>query len=392
MSNTKTDEIIKQIDKGYNLPVLSPIALKLIETISQNNTSLIDVASIIQEDPSLTVRLLKLANSPFYRISSPVTTINDALMRIGLNQLKLMALSISIRETFPLSNYGPMDYEQFWKISLYQALLAKGLAQSLGNCNSDEAFVAGLISEIGLLILFDIFIKDKDMDAQIQFYPLEELLDFEEKRYGINHRMIGEAALRFWRLPDSIIACQRSYKETDLNNLSPLAYVCEIARRCAGFICYKELNWRNLYLESEGRYKIRHEILNDIMVEVFNIVETIAESLKIKINRQNDIGILVEKAKESLTDINRLLTSSTEKILPSFQSLKATSCDPIVSNTLQAIAHEIRNPLTILGGFARRLGKILTPTSKEWRYVQQIIEETERLESVLDAMITKRFQ
>ncbi len=131
MSNIKTDEIIKQIDKGYNLPVLSPIALKLIETISQNNTFLIDVASIIQEDRSLTFRLLKLTNSPFYRISSPVTTINDALMRIGLNQLKLIALSIiSIRETFPLSNYGPTDYEQFWKIPLYQALLAKGLAQS----------------------------------------------------------------------------------------------------------------------------------------------------------------------------------------------------------------------------------------------------------------------
>ncbi len=181
------------------------------------------------------------------------------------------------------------------------------------------------------------------MDAQIQFHPLEELLDFEEKRYGINHRIIGEAALRFWRLPDSIIVCQRSYKETYLNNLSPLAYVCEIARRCAGFICYKESNWRNLYIESEGRYKIRHEILNDSIVEVFNIVETFAESLKIKIiNRQNDIGILVEKAKESPTDSNRLLTSSTEKILPPFQSLKATSCDPIVSNTFQAIAHEIR--------------------------------------------------
>ncbi|MCX7913987.1 MAG: HDOD domain-containing protein [Thermodesulfovibrionales bacterium] len=389
MSNKKVDELIKQISKGYNLPLLSPTAIRLIETISQNNTSISDIVAIIEEDPSLTVRLLRFANSPFYRITSPITTINDAILRIGLNQLRLMALSLSIKDTFPLSKYGPMDYEQFWKISLYQALFARRLAQTLGNCNPDEAFVAGLISEIGLLIFFDLFIKDKDMDIQLNLYPFEELLDFEEKRYGVNHRKIGEAALRYWRLPEAIVVCQRFNRNTDVEQLTPLAFICEIARKCADFICFKDMNWNNLYIEFDRKYKIRHEVISDIMAEVFNVVETTAQNLKIKIDRQNDIGVLAEKANSYLANINRLLTRAPEESFPSFESLKANRYHPIVSNTLQAVAHEIRNPLTILGGFARRLETIITPNSKEWDYVQQIIEETKRLESVLASMITK---
>lgn len=381
------NEIIEKITSGYSLPALSTVALKLIETASNEKTSLLDIASIIEEDPSLTVRLLKLANSPFFRISSQVTTIQEAVMRVGYNSLRLMALSISLKDTFPLSKYGPMDYEHFWKTSLYHALLAKGIAQTLNICNPDEAFVAGLISEIGLLILFDLFIKDKDMDVQLNLYPLKDLLNLEEQRYGINHRKIGEAALRFWKLPEVIVECQRFYAN-NMDKMPPLASVCEISRKCAAFICYKGLDWNSLYLEAERKYNIKQDILSEIMVEVFNAVESISENMKIKISRQKDIGFLAEKAKESLNEISRLVEVSPKKPLPSFENLKGTNCEPIVKGTLQAVAHEIRNPLTILGGFARRLEKILVPSTKEWDYVQQIIEESKRLETVLSSMTT----
>lgn len=388
MSGSTENEILQKISSGYSLPALSTVALSLIETASDETTSLLDMAAIIEEDPALTVRLLKLANSPFFRISSQVSTIQEAVMRVGYNNLRLMALSISLRDTFPFSKYGPMDYEQFWKTSLYHALLARGIAQNLRTCNPDEAFVAGLVSEIGLLILFDLLIKDKDMDIQLNLYPLEDLLKLEEQRDGINHRKAGEAALRFWRLPEAIVECQRFYSDSNPGNMPPMASVCEISRQCSAFICYKGLDWGSLYLKAEKEYNLKQEILSEIMVETFNAVQSVAENMKIKISRESDIGFLAGKAKESLSELSRIIEAPTNKSLPSFQSLKGINCEPIVKGTLQAVAHEIRNPLTILGGFARRLEKILVPSSKEWDYVQQIIEESKRLETVLSSMTT----
>ncbi len=380
------NEIIHKISSGYNLPPLSSVALKLMQTASDEKASLYDMSTLIKQDPALAVRLLKLANSPFFRIPSKVSTIEDAVMRIGCNHVRLLALSISIRDTFSFGRHEQMDYEQFWKVSLYQALLARVIAQNLHTCNPDEAFVAGLISEIGILILFDLLIKDKDFTLNL--YPLEDLLMREEQRFGINHKKVGEAALRFWGLPEVIVECQRFYPGSGLEKLSPLGAVCEIARQCSAFMTHKDLEWNNFYDKARIEYNLDQKILSEIMVESFNTVESIAESMKISINRNNDIEFLVGKAYESLRNISCRIESINHKIHPTFNTLRMTASEPAISETLQAVAHEIRNPLTILGGFARRLEKILSPSSKEWSYVQKIIEESQRLESLLISMTT----
>lgn len=370
------------------MPPLSSIALKLIEMASDEKASLHDMSFLIKEDPALTVRLLKLANSPFYRIPSEVSTIEEAVMRIGCNQIRLMALSISIRDTFPLAKHKQMDYEQFWKSSLYQALMARLIAQNLQNCDPDEAFVAGLVSEIGVLIFFDLLIKDKDRDFMINLYPLEDLLKEEEQKYGINHRKIGETALKFWKLPERIVECQRIYPGSPYYSFTPLGCVCEIARQCSEFIIHKELDWDNFYEKAQKEYNLNQETLTEIMVESFKVVELIADGMKISIDRDKDIEFLMGRARESLRLISCRMESINNKNTPSFSTLKTSGSEEIITETLQAVAHEIRNPLTILGGFARRLEKILTPSSKEWSYVQQIIEESTRLETVLSTMTT----
>lgn len=379
-------DIIRKISSGYCLPPLSSVALRLIQMASDEKSSLYEMSLLIKEDPSLTVRLLKLANSPFYRIPTGVSTIEDAVMRVGCNNIRLMAFSISIRDTFPFGKYKQMDYEEFWKASLYQALIARTISQNMQNCEPDEAFVAGLISEIGILIFFDLFIKDKDEDFKINLFPLEDLLNNEQQRYGITHRKIGETALRFWKLPENIVECQKVYPGSPHASFTPLSTVCDISRQCAEFIIRKEIDWSDLYNKIKKEYNLNQETLTKIMVETLETVESIAESLKISINRDSDIEFLIGKAHDSLTKLSCRMEAMNQRTNPAFATLNTTSVEPLVTDTLQAVAHEIRNPLTILGGFARRLEKILNPSSKEWSYVHHIIEESKRLETVLSTM------
>ena len=103
-------DILKRIESGYSLPSLSPVALKLIEMASDERSSVDDLVKIIEKDPPLALRLLKLANSAFFASMQSSTTLKQAVIKIGFQRLRIMALSISLRDTFPMGKVGPFDY------------------------------------------------------------------------------------------------------------------------------------------------------------------------------------------------------------------------------------------------------------------------------------------
>ncbi|MDI6801612.1 MAG: HDOD domain-containing protein [Thermodesulfovibrionales bacterium] len=385
-------DILDKIKSGYSLPSLSPVAMRLVEIASDDKASVCDIAGMIEMDPALTVRLLRVANSAFFRTIEPITTVEQAVMRIGLNHLRVMALSLSLRDTFPMGKVGPMDYEKFWRSSLYQALLAKALAQHLHTCKPEEAFVAGLVLEIGLLIFFDLFIRGKDIEIILDLHSLDQLLSREKELFGVNHREIGEAALKHWQFPEEIIACQRFYNMDKEQTVPPLAIACEMSRK---FFIHleKSVELETLFREAEEVYGLRHDILSEILVLTFEEVETIAEGLKVDINKEKDLFALMEKANASLSILSEKILIcqdiASKQILPSFEAFGEHLKKPGHRDVLQAVAHEIRNPLMAVGCFARRLSESLDPQSKSWEYIQIIIEESRRLETALSIMTTE---
>ena len=138
------------------------------------------IVRIIEQDPSLTVRLLNLSNSALFGTGSPIATLSRAVMKLGHNQIKLMALSISLRDAFPMGKVDQFDYELFWRVSLYRGLIAKSLAQQSKAANPEEAFLCGLTMEIGLPILFDLCIRGRNNQFNLDLEPLEELLEKEK--------------------------------------------------------------------------------------------------------------------------------------------------------------------------------------------------------------------
>lgn len=164
--------LLHRLESGYCLPPLSPVAARLIDLASEDSCSIHELARLIEQDPSLAVSLLKLANSAFYGNLQSVSTLPQAILRIGFKQLRVMALSLSLREALPVEKRGPFDYEGFWRISLYQALLARTLSQQVKTCDPEEAFVAALILEIGVLLLRALFLKREKKISLTTGFPL----------------------------------------------------------------------------------------------------------------------------------------------------------------------------------------------------------------------------
>ena len=136
--------------------------------------------------------------------------------------------------------------------------------------------------------------------------------------------------------------------------------------------------------------------MSEILISTFTQVEDIANSLNIEVNSEKDLLLLMEKANQALSRISAQISPgkeegakpSEQKNLPSFESIGDDN--QIVTHTLQAVAHEIRNPLLAVGGFARKLATTLDPDSKNGKYIQIILEEAKRLESALLEMTQQK--
>ena len=389
---TATPELLDQLESGKGLPVLSPVAIKLVELASDDNASAQDLVNLIEKDPPLLSRLLKLANSAFYHASVPISTPTQAVIRVGFDRLRVMALSISLRDTFPMGKIGPLDYEKFWRISLYRAFMCESLAASLDSAHPEEAFVAGLLAEIGLLLFFEMFIKEKNEQVDLDLEPLEDLLAWEREYFSVDHRQIGRAALTYWKFPLSIIECQGPpLSESGQKNTSALSKVCRLPTVWSHILFQQSSEFHVIFQQAERELGLGEKVMNEILLQAFTQVDAVAAQFHLESKKERDLLLLMEKANRTLSQISERLSAggTFPRVNDHFPSLESVPRkDRAIQYTLQAIAHEIRNPLTAVGGFARKLAETLDSGSEEGKYAQLILSEAERLENVLAEVTT----
>ena len=110
--------IMDRILASSNLPSVPFVALKVLELTQQEDTSIDDIAAVIQKDPALTAKLLRTANSPLFGLVKKVASIRQATVILGLRTVKVMALSFSLVDALRKAQDGAFDYPRYWRRSL----------------------------------------------------------------------------------------------------------------------------------------------------------------------------------------------------------------------------------------------------------------------------------
>ena len=196
--------LFDQISVLNNLPTLPHILLKLFEACSQDRISLDEIAGIVSKDPSLSINVLKLVNSSYFELSSEIYEINRAVHLIGISGIKNMAICACIYEAFSknMSN-GSFNLKSFWWHSLRCAFLAKNMAVNLNYSQPDEAFVSGLLHDIGKVVLWTNF-NEEYKDILKDFHSDRQQLINEEARYGATHSEVATWLLNRWNFQSVI--------------------------------------------------------------------------------------------------------------------------------------------------------------------------------------------
>jgi putative nucleotidyltransferase with HDIG domain len=202
---SKSEKIRNIASKIGNLPTLPTIVAKMIELVDNPKTQTKTLAKLISNDQSLTARILKMANSSYYGLSREISTVDTAIVVMGYNAVKEMGLSLSVFD--PFKNMGSLnrfDIQKYWEHSVGVGTTAKAISRKYLPSDSAEMFVAGLLHDIGKMILIQYM--PQDFYSVLDFMEENNIPFFEAEKeiLGITHGEIGYMIAERWNLPEKI--------------------------------------------------------------------------------------------------------------------------------------------------------------------------------------------
>jgi HD-like signal output (HDOD) protein len=197
------EELVARIRTVASLP---EVLDRINKVANHPHSSLADVAAVIADDVGLTVRLLRLVNSAFYGFPARIQNITHACIIVGTHQIRQLAMATSVMEVFSSLDPDTLDMEDFWRHSVGCAMLSRALAIRLGESDLERFFIAGLLHDIGRLVLL---MAAPDEAAAILAAAREpgdrSVQQIEMDQLGFSHAQLGGALLTAWNLPPSLI-------------------------------------------------------------------------------------------------------------------------------------------------------------------------------------------
>ncbi len=196
--------LIKKVTREIShIATLPEVTLKIIQLVEDPDSTAQDLNNIISNDPALGARILKVVNSAFYGLPGQIGSTNRAIVLLGLNAVKNIAVAASLTKLFRGGQICPeFDARELWEHSIAVAACTRMLAPKAGLSLPDEAFLAGLIHDIGIMVEIQArrgqFIKVVEKKQQ---QPDASLREIESEIIGANHEQFGAELCRLWKFP-----------------------------------------------------------------------------------------------------------------------------------------------------------------------------------------------
>lgn len=229
-------EIVSQID---SLPTLPAIYVELVEELKSDDASIETIGEIISKDIGLTAKILKMVNSSFFGLRQQITSPAKAVSMLGLDLVKAIVLTSGAFSKFKNLKYPGFSLEQMWDHAMMTGAFAKIIAKEggLNRAEADTAFMAGLLHDIGKLLIASHLPDSFNMINHLIKKISMPMAEAESKIIGTTHSSVGAYLLGLWGLPDAILYatafhhCPEKKPSADLNSTA-IIHIANALAQC----------------------------------------------------------------------------------------------------------------------------------------------------------------
>jgi len=243
ISGTGTDTVYAALALVDELPQLHAAVHQLLEALSDDDIDRNRLADIIDRCPSLSAKLVGLANSAYFGRPSPIKGLSDAIFVIGFRTVRSLSVATALQAPFENIRCPAFQSGRFWLHAVLTAHAARELARNAAadlSLNADEAYLAGLLHGMGLLVLAHLFPDDLNQILESENQTDSMSVRIREK-FGVTHRSVGAALLKRWHLPDAFTCVAEHYADPDYKgHCWSLCRLIAVAREWADRVIHHE--------------------------------------------------------------------------------------------------------------------------------------------------------
>jgi putative nucleotidyltransferase with HDIG domain len=228
MGKMRTAELVAHMD---GVPSLPEAVSEIVALVNDPDSSAAQVCTVIQKDIGLTAKLLQVANSAYYAFPNRIGSVQLAVSLLGMNEVRNIVLSATVVGMFKSIKGAPfLSFRELWVHSVNCAVAARTIASQVHDLQPEEAFVGGLLHDVGMVVLLDKLQNDLKKMVQLAKKENVPFVEAERRYWDHTHARIGGVLARRWKLPKEVAqaAEQHHFLSPDTTSF-PLTAVVHLA-------------------------------------------------------------------------------------------------------------------------------------------------------------------
>jgi two-component system, cell cycle response regulator len=358
------DDLVQKIWQCPNLPSLPAIAVQVLELASKDTADIAQIARVISRDPALSTKILRTVNSSFYGLRASVSTISHALVILGMQSVKTLALGFSLTMSLSKNKSKGFKHIDYWRRSIYAATAARTMAVKLKIPQQEEAFLAALLQDIGMLVL-DLVLGAEYGETYQKAANHAELETLEQKTFRMTHAEVGAMLAEKWKLPPVLVAPIRHSHHPEAVTepvQQQLAQIVQLSGCCADVFVDRAAARAIAKVRGlcASRFRVKDSECDEWMKEIAAKTKEVASLFEINIGSAADYEAILKKANEALVDLTLQTQIQATQLQEQNQVLKIqATTDALTGLNNRAafdtfliehfnVAQQSGNPLTIL--------------------------------------------
>jgi diguanylate cyclase (GGDEF)-like protein len=307
-------DLLQKILSCRKVPTLPAVALRVIELTSGDDVSMRELAATIQNDQGLASKILRTVNSAFYGLSHPCSTISRAQLMLGLQAIKTLALGFTLVSTLKENEEGEFDYEAYWRRGVFTGVAAKSISTMLHKAEPEEAFLGGLLQDIGMLAMYSALGEEYLKVVRSVGDDHSQLVNAERAAFELHHPSVGAMLAERWRLPASLVA---PIKYHERPTAAPKEHADVV--KCVGLgnlaatalSSSEPAQWLSkFYQKAEAWFSMSNGQADDLLNTIVDGSREVSKLFDLQIGGKPDVAEILETANERL--VGYMLESERE--------------------------------------------------------------------------------